>query len=288
MVEVAHVDAELERAGRDDDAVLALGERALGVGARAEAERAVEDVAEHAGFVEPLAELLGLAPRVGVDEALPPRMERADDLGRVVEAAHEVDREVRARAHAAGIDDARGPLGAALHPAQDLGRIPHGGAQADALEIAPGIATDSLDQGGQMRASIVVGEGVNLVDDHRLQTVLARVRRPAVARAIVREHDHRVLAARRPHALARHAQLALAQRVAGAFPRAPARARGVDVGDALEQVGRHVPVNAGQQDRAPGLLRGVEQIGERSDAVHVPARWPRAPRPRRPRATARA
>ena len=69
-VEVADVDAELQRAGRDDHAVAGLGERRLGPPALVERQRACETNVVDAARPQRGAELLDPRPAVAEDQPL--------------------------------------------------------------------------------------------------------------------------------------------------------------------------------------------------------------------------
>lgn len=116
VVEIANVNAELERARGHDDAVLAFLEGAFGVAAFARREGAVGHEGLHAEPANQVSELFGLASGIDEDEALLAGVQRFDDTRGVFRAADVVDGEFGASPCAAGID----VLGAALQLASDI------------------------------------------------------------------------------------------------------------------------------------------------------------------------
>ena len=90
-VEVADVDAKLQRACGHDHAVLPSGERLLGQTAFLGPERTVRDERLDFLFTQQQGELLHPRPAVAEDQPLLAPVQQPDDLGRIGEGAHEVD-----------------------------------------------------------------------------------------------------------------------------------------------------------------------------------------------------
>ena len=184
FIEVADVDAELQRVGGDDRLEFAFLEARLDLRADFPCQRAMVGVGQRRDrvVVELEGDLLGHAPRVGeeqrrviaFDDVLETVRQRFPDLLAVVrgrarglrEADPEVDRLLRRR-----LDDADGaPRTATAESTDVFGHVverPDGGGQGDSLEFA-GDLDQPLEAGHQLDAATVLDDRVDLVEDHRL------------------------------------------------------------------------------------------------------------------------
>jgi hypothetical protein len=175
-----HVDAELQRRGRDEGAQLAGPQAALDALAALARERAVvrgdrigpEALAELVR--DPLGELACIDEHERRAVARDVRGDAVEDLAHLVArqrglelAVGQLQRQLEL-ARVPAVDDgrqrARGP-----HE-QAAGGLdgPHGRRQPDANRRVLGDGLESLERESQMRSALVARERVDLVDDHRL------------------------------------------------------------------------------------------------------------------------
>ena len=173
-VDVAPVDAEIERGGRHHGAQLAGGHRRLDLAALLDGERAVMQADRQVLLVDapqPVEHQLGLGARVHEHDR---GLVLADD---VVDLGHRVMAHVAAPRQALlGVDDADDRLraGLALHDLDlvlDGQELRHGrrigdrGRQADEAHLRRQ-GGDARQAKRQVMAALAGGEGMQLVDDH--------------------------------------------------------------------------------------------------------------------------
>ena len=183
QVDLADVDAELERGGRHQRLELAVLEPLLGVEALLLGQAAV--VRGHVLGADPLRQLARhpLRHPAGIDEdqrgamRLDQVRETLIDLLPHLGRHHGFERSVRnlereiARAAVAGIDDGAVGTGAAVRSRSDqktrdlLDRLLRGG-EADALQPVAAQRRQALERDRQMGAALVGRQCVDLVDDH--------------------------------------------------------------------------------------------------------------------------
>ena len=186
-VDVPDVDAELQRRGGHDDRDRAALQSFFGL--QADAPRQAAVVRGDLVLAEPLSELmrdaLDQAARVDEDDRRAVRLRVRDDAivdvgvqlvrgDRAELVTRDFDAEIE-RALVADVDDGairRTVDDDALRPdeqARDvLDRLLRR-AQPDALQAAAGEAIEPFERQCQMRAAFVAGDGVDLVDDHRVR-----------------------------------------------------------------------------------------------------------------------
>jgi hypothetical protein len=164
-IEVADVDAELERgrahdAGRDAMIEALLGQRPLLL-----RDRAVVD--EHLGAraAHVLGDDLGDRPRLTEEQALARLGHLRGRLGQGRQRVVADDQQLALGRRVRGIDDRALALGAALQPHRDLLGVADGRAQADALDVVARERGEPLDHADQVGAAVGAGHGVDLVDD---------------------------------------------------------------------------------------------------------------------------
>ena len=183
QVDVADVDAELERGGRDQRLQLTPLEALLGLQAVLPGEAAV--VRAHQAFVEALGQLagdpLGQPARVDENERGGVRLDQLGeavvDLPPDVARHHRFERRRRdldgevARAPVADVDDRALGARRAIRTGPDqkarglLDRL-LGGREADPQQAIAAQRREALERQRQMGAALVRGERVDLVDDH--------------------------------------------------------------------------------------------------------------------------
>ena len=273
-VDVADVDAELERGGRDQGAQLPGLEPLLGIEARLLGHAAVVGgdvlLAETLGQVA--RDALGLAARVDEHQRgavladqlrqavveLRPHLARHHRLER---RGRDLERQV-AGAHVTGVDDAAGGLAGGVEVAHADQEARHlldrllGGRQADARQPAAGERLEPLERQRQVHAALAAGHGVDLIHDHGAgggEHLPARLRaHEDVERLGRRHHDVR-------RALAHRGALVL-RRIAGAHEGADA---------VLGQAARaQLGVDAGER-RLEVAVDVVRERLERRDVHHV-------------------
>jgi hypothetical protein len=83
-------------------------------------------------------------------------------------ATQSAERSSAARPSRVDEDNLAGGAPAAYEPVEKPLGIADGGGQADALDLAAGECVEASQHREQMPATIVASEGVDLVDDHRL------------------------------------------------------------------------------------------------------------------------
>ena len=300
LVDLADVDAELERGGGDHRLELAGLEPLLDHRADLARQRAVVRPGELPALVlvDQARDLLDHPPAVGEDqrrpvaadapleasgEALPEQVAvgagghgRGRHVDRQLEAARGGGRDhldrawVVARVRAATLESV------AADPAGDDLRRAHGGRQGDALHLA-GEQREALDRGHQVDAALRGSDGVDLVEDDRGD---AREEPPAAGR---REQDVEGLGGGDQDLgrLPAHPRSRLGRRVAGAGEDADRRQREPVAGEVRRQLGeraeevaldvvaegaqrRHVEHRgATGRERAGGeLVQGPEEGGE--------------------------
>ena len=215
QVDVADVDAQLERAGGDQRLQLARLQALLGLEPVLARQAAV--VRGDMLLAEPLGQVagdaLGDATLVDEDER---RAVLADQLGEPVvhlvphlgghhrgeRRARHLDREI-ALAYVAGIDDRHRLVALPHQEACHVGERLHGGRQADAHRRAFAQRAEAFQREHQVGATLGARHRVQLVDDHaldRLEHLAARVRGEQDEERLRRGHqDVRRVA---PHALA--------------------------------------------------------------------------------------
>ena len=179
-IDRAHVDAQLERGGGDQAAQLAALERLLDLGALLARERAVVGARQLLlpGLVDAQRQALGQPAVVDEDDGRAVsahqlddlRIDRGPDRARLAELAHvgqrHADGEVELLARA-GVDDL--DRAAARDEAPDLLQRPLRGREADALYRPADQALQTLEREGEMRPALRPGDGMNLVEDQRLE-----------------------------------------------------------------------------------------------------------------------
>ena len=137
-IQIAHVNAQFQRAGGDDHAVLARGERLFRLPALLLAERAVRDQRRGLELPQLGAQLLGARPAVDEHQPLLAPVEPGDHDRRVLERTGVVERHVGVAGPLAERqeDAAAAPAGAG-QPVDQRRRIAHRGRKADPLNLAP-------------------------------------------------------------------------------------------------------------------------------------------------------
>ena len=249
-VDRAHVDAELERRGGDQRRQTARLEHVLDLEPLLARDRAVVGAGDVGlgELVQAMGDPLGRAAAVHEDERRavladeleqtrverrPDRLARlAVDLGLAAQLAHVLDRDDHLqveRLARAGVDD----LDLAVAPAEEAGDLlerPLRRREPDPLHGVAGEVLEPLERERQVGAALGRGDGVDLVDDHRLrrgQHLPGRRRQDQVERLRRRDQDVRRVP---PH----RGALVLG-RVAAAH-RDRDRARQVDAGERCAQV----------------------------------------------------
>jgi hypothetical protein len=170
-VEVADVDAELERGGADDAGVGALIKAFLGDLPLLAGDGAVVDEHGGAGAAHVLGDGLGHAARLAEEQALRALGDPRRLAGDLCERGAVRDEQLAAARLPGGIDDARVAPRRTAQPGEDVGRVADGRAQADALQVVSRDAREPLDDAEHVRAAVGAGERVDLVDDDDPQVV---------------------------------------------------------------------------------------------------------------------
>jgi hypothetical protein len=176
LVEVTDVDAQLHGRRAHDRGVLAVRELQLRVFALLAAHRAVVDEHLDAAAGHRLRDPLGARPALDEHQALLAAPELGDAAGGLVDAAADVDRQVARRRALGWVDQPERARARALHPLADHLGVTDRRRQPDALDVAADEHRDALEQRRQVRAAVVAGERVDLVDHHRLQPGQERAR----------------------------------------------------------------------------------------------------------------
>ncbi len=169
QVEVADVDAELERGGADDAGVAAALEALLGEFALLEGDRAVMDEDVGAAVAGPVGDDLGERPALAEEQALVAARPGRGSVGQGGEGGVEFDAQAAPGRLPGRIDDHPLAPRGALDPGQDGLGITDRGAEADALDVVVGEAGQALDDAHEMGAAVASGHGVDLVDDDEAQ-----------------------------------------------------------------------------------------------------------------------
>ena len=263
QVDIADVDAELQRGGRHQGFQRAAFEPLFGIEPLFFGEAAV--MRGHLIGAEPLGELAGhpLDQPAGIDEDQGRPM-RLDQLGEAIidllpdlARHHRFERRRRhfegevARAPVTGVDDPALRFGADQEARDRLDRL-LGGRQADAQQRPGGERRQALERQRQMRAALVRRQRVDLVDDHgarRRQHLAAGFGAEQDVERFRRGHDDVRRGA--PHALALRRR-----RVAGAHP-------GADL-DLRQAPGAQLLAHSGER-RFEVALDVVRQRLERRD-----------------------
>ena len=176
-VQVAHVDAELQRGGGHDHAVPRLGERLLGPPPLVQRQRGVRQERGDPARPQRRADLLHQLPGVAEHQPLLAPVQRRDHRRGVAHRPHVIQLDVpgrcrasRERSHVGRNHHAR-TLAAprSLQPAQQLGRVPDRRRQPDPLDRPSGHPGQPLQHREQMPAPVVAGERVHLVHHDRPQ-----------------------------------------------------------------------------------------------------------------------
>ncbi len=116
---------------------------------------------------KPGGDFLHGAPAVAEHEPLLAAVQPRDHGGGVVERADVIERDVGARWTCnGGCDDATMPAARAHEPAKKSRRLPNCRRKPDALQVVTRGLGHALKDRQQVPATIVSGEGVDLVDDH--------------------------------------------------------------------------------------------------------------------------
>ncbi len=168
-VEVAHVDAQLQRGGAHDAGVRALVELLLGQRPLIAGDGAVVDEDRGPCAAHLLGHGLGHGARLAEEQAL----RSLGDLGGVLGQAGQVrpphHQQLLAARLLGRVDDrALTPRGA-LKPGEDRLRVAHRGAQPDPLDIVAGEPGDALENAHQVGPAVGTRHGMDLVDDHHAQ-----------------------------------------------------------------------------------------------------------------------
>jgi len=130
-------------------------------------------------------EVLHSAPRVDEDHSLLPRMQlRRDECG-VLDRADVIEPQIRLTRTKRRRDHDAVALRPSAKPIEDLFRVADRRREPNPLHVAPAVAREPLEHRREVRAAVVVGERVNLVDDD-LQSREQPMRRHAWA------HKHRL------------------------------------------------------------------------------------------------
>ena len=275
-VDRAHVDPELERRGGDQARDLARLQQLLDLDPLLARQRAVVGARDLflGQLVQPQRQPLGEAAvvdeddrrAVRADELEDLRVDRGPDRLLLLGLAHVVERHDDLQVEllrAAGVDEL--DLAPARDEAADLLQRPLRRGEADALDRLADEPVEPLEAKREMRAALRAGDGVHLVDDHRLDPAqrLARLRgEQQEERLRGRDQDVR--------RLAQHRGALLLRRVAGADADAQLRAQ---AGERAAQVALDVVVERLQRrdvEQAQALARPrvepvdpVEEGGER-------------------------
>jgi hypothetical protein len=189
QVHRAHVDAQLQRGGGHDDLELASLEALLGLEPPRARQAAVvggdgldaQALAQVHG--QPLDQAAGVHEHDGGSVRARQRGQAVVDLRPLLVGAHRpqlvlqhLDAQVQVAA-AAGVDHRRGEAVAAHQQAAGHLHGAHGGREPDPLQAPAGEVIEPLQREGQVRAALVGGQGVDLVDDHRTHVAQAAAAR---------------------------------------------------------------------------------------------------------------
>ena len=141
-----------------------LGELTLGGG-----QGTMDQVRVSADLIEPLSQSLDLASRIHEHQPLAPWMKVCNDVCGVVYVPDPVEGEFRFVLRSPWMNNFPGPLTATFEPTQDLVGISDRCRESDTLKITPRKPGQSFEYRGQVRAPVVIGERMDLVDDDSLQ-----------------------------------------------------------------------------------------------------------------------
>ena len=153
-VEVADVDAQLQRGGAHDAGVAAVVEALLRELALFPGHGAVMDEHGDAGAPHVLGDGLRRGPGLAEEQALAARRDPRRVAGELSEAGAVDDEELPRPRLAWRVDDAPGRLRRALHPGEDGLGVAHGRGQPDALDVMPGDARQALEHAHQVGAAV--------------------------------------------------------------------------------------------------------------------------------------
>lgn len=167
MVQVPHIDAKLQGAGGDDDAIAVLAEGLFRLAPFGKAQGRVGDEGAYLQVPQGAGQLLDPGAAVAEDQPLRPPVQYGDDNGRVRQGADMIDGHIRI-GRGCGLPHHH-PRPAAGEPAQQFPRITDGGRQPDALDGAKGECAHPVQDRPQMPAPVVPGKGVQLIHDGHTQ-----------------------------------------------------------------------------------------------------------------------
>src|SRR5580704_4180115 len=121
----------------------------------------------HPRSVQCLSHTLCLGTALDEYQALPALCEPPRNAAcRLTDVLAEIDAQLSLRLRSGRVDQSERPLARALKPLADHLRIAYSRRQPDALDVPLAKDPQALEQCCEMRAAVVTGEGVHLVDYH--------------------------------------------------------------------------------------------------------------------------
>ena len=183
QVQVADVDAELQGRCGDDGGVAAGGEALLGLGPICARNRAVMDEDFDAATLHRGGDTLGAGAALDKDEAFAPEADLGCAAGERGDVFDVVDVQFALRRRLWWVDQDAVAFARAAEPIDQDVRVADRRREADPLDVCTGDVDETLEQGDQVRAAVVVGEGVDLVDDPCARCAASRGRRAWPRRA---------------------------------------------------------------------------------------------------------